>query len=262
MPRAKERQEHIVYLIENLVNDKVYVGKTGLNPQRRFGQHLKNAANGLPGLLYNSIRKHGEEWFSIRVLGKTSSTFVNHMEKMYILIYDSQNRDKGYNLTSGGDGGITRVGHKITEAHKEAIRKSSTGRKWSPEQRIVLMAARAKQSIGRKGVPRPDLKGRASPMKGRKHSPESLAKQLATKFANGNMRDPSTPKPKYKWKPVLRTEDFWIDFRKRQSETTKKQMRNNPPTLEARLKMREASKRYWAEVKSKGLPLSNAARAV
>lgn len=261
MPRAKERNEHIVYLIENVVNGKVYVGKTGLTTTRRFSQHKSNALNAnLPGLLYNAIRKHGGDKFTIRELGRTSSEFINMLETLYILIFNANKRQVGYNLTTGGDGGRTRMGATLTDEQKARIGEANKGRKWTPEQREVLMAARRKQGDERRGSKRPDLAGKPGPMKEKKHRPESVKKMLETKLSRGLMRDLAQPKPKKVWKPIERTEEFWTDLRRRQSEITKAYMANNPPSTEARLKMKLASQKYWAEVKAQGGVLSNASR--
>jgi group I intron endonuclease len=262
LPRAKEREVHTIYLVENTITGKIYIGKTGLNGQRRLYKHKGNAIKrNLPGLLYNSMRKHGVDNFTVRELGHTSKQFINMLEKLYILIYDSQNKDVGYNMTAGGDGGAIGVGRKLSEARKIAVGNSSRGRKWSPEQREVLMAARKKQADENRGKPRPEMQGRVGPMKGKKQKPESIAKQLATRRALGQIGEVTKPPAKYK--RIVRDEAWYALQPIRREAARQRQleyMATKPHSEEARLKMQEASKKYWAEQKAKGGPLSNTAR--
>jgi len=269
VPRKLQRKDNIIYLIENQITKKVYVGKTGWTAKRRLLKHLDNATlRNQSSLLYNSIRKHGRDVFTISVLETCPESEANNREIFYIAEYESfTDRSKGYNLTAGGDGGATRTGQKCSEEHKAKVGLANKGRTWTPEQRIVLMEARRKQGDERRGVPRPELKGRVSPNKGKKMSPESLAKQLATRLANGNMYEPGT-RPVPKWKPMSkrRTPEEQIAFRADFSERNRKKqieiMATKPHSEEARQKMKEASLRYWAERRLAGGPMNNAGRAL
>jgi hypothetical protein len=103
----------IVYKISNLINGKVYIGKTkeyrgdsvfGING--RFEQHKKCAILGKYGcpLLNNAIRKYGPENFVIEKLLNCSLEEVDDKEIETIKQYDSTNRDIGYNIALGGGG--------------------------------------------------------------------------------------------------------------------------------------------------------------
>jgi group I intron endonuclease len=262
MGRALERKQYVVYLITNSVTGKVYVGKTGFDGPKRLRKHIGNALKrNLPGLLYNSIRKHGPEVFSVRELGKTSKAFINQLETIYILIFRSQDKAIGYNMTSGGDGGAICVGRKISEEHKAKVSASSTGRKWTPEQRVVLMAARKKQADERRGKPRPAMAGENNVNFGKKRNPEITAKIIATKKAKGLIGGPRKPPAKYK--RIVR-DAAWLALQPLRKEAARQKqlefMAAKPHSEEARLKMQEASKKYWAEMKAKGGALSNTAR--
>ena len=93
-----------IYVIENTINNKKYVGKTNFSIQKRFKEHLrdskKNRKEKRP--LYNAINKYGEENFSIRVLEEVSVELSAEREKYWINFFDSFNN--GYNATIGGDG--------------------------------------------------------------------------------------------------------------------------------------------------------------
>lgn len=186
MGRALERDVNVIYLLENTATGKKYVGKSGLSGEQRFWRHRNNAiVRNLSGKLYNSMRKHGVDKFTVRELATASSEFVNMLEAHYILIFNTQKPSHGYNLTSGGDGGNLREGKKNSEAQKIAASNANRGRKWTPEQREVLMAARKKQADERRGQKRPEITGANSVLFGKKRTPETIAKIIATKIAKG-----------------------------------------------------------------------------
>ena len=95
--------EYCIYKHTNTVNGKVYIGKTCQDPETRFG------SNGCGyrecPYFYKAIKKYGWDKFTHEVLysGLTLSE-ANALEIETIQQYDSTNRDKGYNIRSGGDG--------------------------------------------------------------------------------------------------------------------------------------------------------------
>jgi len=103
----------IIYKITNLVNDKIYIGKTkefyGINVpygiESRFKKHICDAKGhrGCP-LLGNAIRKHGEENFIIEKLKNCKLEDVDDNEVALIKHYDATNKDIGYNIALGGKG--------------------------------------------------------------------------------------------------------------------------------------------------------------
>ena len=54
-----------IYKITNLINGKIYVGKTEGTYIKRFETHKYNAKSGKEGYLYNAIRKYGEDNFVV-----------------------------------------------------------------------------------------------------------------------------------------------------------------------------------------------------
>ena len=95
-----------VYLIENNLNSKKYVGITLRNPpQKRFEEHIQSSAvaeKRLKGSLAEAIHFHGETHFSFKIL-KTAKTQADlqSLEKQFIEEYNTQKPD-GYNLSKGG----------------------------------------------------------------------------------------------------------------------------------------------------------------
>ena len=95
----------IIYKITNLLNNKVYIGKTCRSLEVRWREHRSRANQGCGYYLHNAIRKYGEENFTIEMIEQTNSEKeINELEQKWINFYSSNLREKGYNLTNGGDG--------------------------------------------------------------------------------------------------------------------------------------------------------------
>lgn len=63
-----------IYIIENDVNDKVYIGQTTKSIENRFSEHLKAALNRTKTDKFHcDILRIGKEHFRIRELGEIQS---------------------------------------------------------------------------------------------------------------------------------------------------------------------------------------------
>ena len=93
-----------IYVIENDINDKKYIGKTNFSIEKRFQEHLHDAkrVRSEKRPLYNAIQKYGEEHFSIRELEEVPVEIAPEREIFWIKFYQSY--QNGYNATLGGDG--------------------------------------------------------------------------------------------------------------------------------------------------------------
>lgn len=93
----------IIYKITNQVNNKVYIGLTTETLSRRWSGHLQ-AYKTCKRHLYNSMRKYGIDKFTIEEIDRANSfKELGELERKYIKQYNSQNPDKGYNITAGGE---------------------------------------------------------------------------------------------------------------------------------------------------------------
>lgn len=94
-----------IYKITNLVNNKSYIGKS-IHIPRRFLEHRSpNEWKRTPNKpLYIAFKKYGLENFTFEVIEKCSKDELNNKEKYWIAKLDTQNPNKGYNITAGGDG--------------------------------------------------------------------------------------------------------------------------------------------------------------
>ena len=93
-----------IYKITNIINEKVYIGKT-INPiEHRWREHCseynKNKNEKRP--LYNAMKKYGVENFKIEEIEKCSLHELNERERYWIGFFGSFKN--GYNAILGGDG--------------------------------------------------------------------------------------------------------------------------------------------------------------
>ena len=105
-----------IYKIENLVNQKVYIGKTIRSPETRWKEHIRESLyenDNIP--IHNAIRKYGLENFSFSIIEDNIEDIdiLNQKEKDYIVKFNALSHDAGYNVCLGGDGG--RTASKLTE---------------------------------------------------------------------------------------------------------------------------------------------------
>lgn len=90
--------EKYIYIIENDINNKVYIGQSN-NPEHRFSQHCRlNKDNSLIDV---AIQKYGKEHFTMKILEGPIKNY-NDREKYYIILYNSL-RPNGYNVLEGGN---------------------------------------------------------------------------------------------------------------------------------------------------------------
>lgn len=95
-----------IYKITNIINNKLYIGKTVNTIEKRFNQHKNESkterAKNRP--LYRAINKYGIENFEIEIIEECNYDILNEREIYWINYYDTYNN--GYNATLGGDGTI------------------------------------------------------------------------------------------------------------------------------------------------------------
>ena len=97
----------LIYLITNKSTNKKYVGWTNkASALDRWKVHIQCAKRGDKSHLYNAIRLYGEDDFIVEVVerGEDDNYMLNEREAYHISQYD---KNELYNMTSGGEGGIT-----------------------------------------------------------------------------------------------------------------------------------------------------------
>jgi group I intron endonuclease len=114
----------IIYKATNLINGKVYVGKTISSLNQRKLEHLNAALKFRYNMIFhNAIRKYSIDNFKWEIIYECDDELIlNIMETMKIIVNHSHvSEGKGYNLTWGGEG---LSGYKHTEETKKKMSKS------------------------------------------------------------------------------------------------------------------------------------------
>jgi len=131
-----------VYAIRNVYDGKVYIGKTAKSVNVRWNQHKKLLLRGThPNPhLQAAWNLFGAEHFIIETLDTFDSIErLNEGERFHIIKNNSANRELGYNMSFGGDGGrladevyvklsSKMSGRKLSEEHRQNISNSLKGR--------------------------------------------------------------------------------------------------------------------------------------
>lgn len=119
-----EEYNYIVYK-HTFPNNKVYIGITQQEPEKRwknglgYDEHQK--------IMQRAIKKYG--WNNIKheiLFQKISRKEAYKKEIELIALYDSTNRQKGYNISKGGG---SNAGLKMSEESKEKNRIAHLGKK-------------------------------------------------------------------------------------------------------------------------------------
>ena len=133
-----------IYSIENIVNHKKYIGQS-VNIKHRWCYHKCELNSGIHDndYLQKSWNKYGKDNFQFEILEECSEDLLNEKERYYIDLYNTMNRDYGYNLKSGGQdknyvtdvvrNKISKANKKYYEEHPEAKKKMSENalKQWS-----------------------------------------------------------------------------------------------------------------------------------
>lgn len=155
-----------IYKITNLVNSKVYIGKS-VDIYKRWSVHrsLLDCDKHYNGHLQHAWNKYGADNFIFEILCTASIDQLDNLEKEYIQHYNSTSAQYGYNKTNGGDGSIP------TEETRQKMSMAHIGLLGTPE-------SKRKQSLKLSGVNNPmyGRRGELSPTFGRTKSPEEIQK--------------------------------------------------------------------------------------
>ena len=155
-----------IYCIENLINNKKYIGQS-IDMHARWHKH-KSALNRHAHdneYLQRSWDKYGEDNFKFYVIEFCSIDCLDEKEIYYIDFYNTLSRDNGYNLMSGGTFGRK---YSIESCLKKS--RSLMGHKVSNYTRMRISENHA------------DCSGENNGMYGRHHTEESKIKiSMATK---------------------------------------------------------------------------------
>ena len=118
-----------IYCIENLSNSKKYIGQS-VNISDRWKKHISELNKGSHhnDYLQKAWNKYGKNEFKFYVLEYCPTDKLDEKEIYYIDYYDTLDRDKGYNLKSGGQDHNTYSAeskHRMSESLKKSYLNSN-----------------------------------------------------------------------------------------------------------------------------------------
>lgn len=125
-----------IYLIQNKINNKIYVGQSKV-PNNRWIRHKYDAVvRKKPHPLYLSIRKYGIEHFSFQIIENWENDEIDEAETFWIHFFRSYDRAYGYNLELGG------YRNKIVSEETRAKQSISSKQRYNAETTIRLKEAK------------------------------------------------------------------------------------------------------------------------
>lgn len=136
-----------IYCYQNLINNKKYIGQSVdlKNRRRAFSEKRVYSSQ----LFKRAVDKYGIENFQYSILTHCEKEELNYYEKFYIARLKTNDREYGYNLTSGGDSQYLRDEEwkkHMSESWDEKRRKEQSekysgekngnyGKRWNDELR-------------------------------------------------------------------------------------------------------------------------------
>lgn len=133
-----------IYLITNTQTGDKYVGQfKSSNPEKRFKEHIRSSQKGCSYLIHRAMRKYGYDSFKVEVLCVCNYNCLNNLEAYYAEIYGTYIWDipGGYNMVWCGGASFARIGMKMPENVKQALRKSRIGTTHTTESKSKMSNA-------------------------------------------------------------------------------------------------------------------------
>ena len=135
----------VIYLYENLINHKKYVGQTTKPILERHKNHKYQKYN---SYFHNALTKYGEDNFQLTIIDCAySADELNAKEEYWIKFYNSV--AEGYNLTFGGKGSS---GYKHTKETIEHLKQINLGANNPMYGKSLSDEQRKKYSLSHKGI--------------------------------------------------------------------------------------------------------------
>lgn len=163
-----------IYKIQNINTGLIYIGKTKVTAGKRWSDHLSSAKRSKTHI-GRSLHKYGKDAFSFEVIDiAEDEKSLNEKEKFYIYHFKSLSPN-GYNLTTGGEGGSLseETKSKLSNSHARLHGKERSSRK---EFSIIKEEFPALYNEMVRLNRSTYQQGKTSPMKGKKHTAETLLK--------------------------------------------------------------------------------------
>lgn len=132
----------IIYCIQNIINNKKYVGKTIGTITTRFKGHIRTALRGSGFYLHASMRTHGIDKFTISTLEECHEDVLNDRERHWI--NELRTHIDGYNLTEGGEGASS---YRHTDESRDRMRDNHWSKSGSYSPKGKQLTSETKSAI-------------------------------------------------------------------------------------------------------------------
>ncbi len=176
-----------IYCIENTITNKKYIGQS-IHVIQRWNKHKNELNNNrhFNDYLQKAWKKYGSENFTFSILEYCKPDELDSKEIYYIGLYNTTNRDLGYNIQMGGQDG-RKHSEETCKKLSDSIKKSYL----NPERREI-------QSINALNQWRnPEIKkkilGSNNGMYGKHHTEEAKQKMSVAKKGKKSWRRNTTP---------------------------------------------------------------------
>lgn len=114
----------LIYKVKNIINKKIYIGKTTNTLQERKKSHEKKAKYKPKTHFHRALKKYGNDNFEWEILQTANNAEdLNQLEQTYIKKYNSYK--EGYNMTNGGEGGDTISNKSYEEKKNQGAKKGN-----------------------------------------------------------------------------------------------------------------------------------------
>lgn len=115
-----------IYKITNLINNKIYIGETIRSIQVRWNEHksvcMNEKGHGYNYHLHLAMRKYGIDNFIIEEIEQCKDEERFNRETYYINLYNSNNKEKGYNYVLEGRGNSPYLTQDFLDAWNEGLK--------------------------------------------------------------------------------------------------------------------------------------------
>ena len=152
-----------IYVIENQINHKKYVGQT-IDPHKRWRKHKTDDVHNPNLVIGKAFLKYGVENFTFKVIEECDNSSMSEREKYWIRklnTFIKSPQSWGYNMTEGGEAMFGISNPFYGKTHSKEVKK--------------LLSDNAKKRVGEK-----------NPFFGKKHSEEFKKDRKGTLFFGSN----------------------------------------------------------------------------